>query len=198
MKLIVGLGNPGAQYRNTRHNLGFRIVEALVANFDAKWAKKSKLRAEVAEGRIGREKVVVIKPATFMNLSGDAVAAVSNMYKTAPEDVWIVHDDIDLAFGKVKIQRGRSSAGHRGVEHIIQVLGTKDALRFRIGIDSRTDKQKKQDTDRFVLSAFSRDDEHTLLSLIPAIAGLIVQAIQTSPEKAMSIWGNQKKNSSHL
>lgn len=189
MKLIIGLGNPGSRYTNTRHNLGFRIVESLALALDAQWTTKSQLHADIAEGRLGREKIVMAKPTTFMNLSGDAVAALRSMYKAPTEDIWIVHDDIDLALGKVKVQRGRSSAGHNGVEHIIQVLKTKDFVRFRIGIDARVGDRKIAPTEAYVMARFSKDDEKTLSTLIPSVDRLIQDAIATTLEKAMSRWG---------
>lgn len=189
MKLIVGLGNPGSKYAHTRHNLGFRIVDSLAQALDARWTTKSQLHADIAEGRIGREKIVMAKPTTFMNLSGDAVGALRGMYKVSIEDIWIIHDDIDLALGKVKVQRGRSSAGHNGVEHIIQILKSKDVLRFRLGIDARGGNRKNAPTDAYVMAKFSKEDEATLSALIPSMSKLVGEALSTTPEKAMSRWG---------
>ncbi|MFC1687053.1 aminoacyl-tRNA hydrolase [Patescibacteria group bacterium] len=189
MKILIGLGNPGSKYEKSRHNLGYMIVEALAKELQTPFSMKSNLHALVAEGRIGKEKIILAKPTTFMNLTGNAVNASLQYYKANPSDVWIIHDDIDLAFGKLKIHHGRSSAGHRGVENIIQILGTKDFYRFRIGIDSRTDKQRKGETNKFVMANFSRDDKKKLDELIPQVVETVIKAIQTSPEKAMSVWG---------
>lgn len=189
MKLLIGLGNPGSKYEKSRHNLGYMIMEALAEELQITFSKKSNLQALVAEGRIGQEKIILAKPTTYMNLTGNAVNALMEYYKIAPADIWIIHDDIDLAFGKLKIHHGRSSAGHRGVENIILILGTKDFYRFRLGIDSRTDKQRKGETNKFVMANFSRDDKKKLEKLIPQIIEIIRKALQTTPEKAMSVWG---------
>lgn len=154
MLIIIGLGNPGKKYEKTRHNIGFMILDKLLADLElAGWAANKKFHAEIAEGKINKEKILLLKPQTFMNNSGQAVAAAAKFYKIKPANIWVVHDDLDLPLGKMKIQRDRSAAGHNGVQSIIDSLGTQDFVRFRVGI-APAKPTKKSGAD-FVLSKFS-------------------------------------------
>lgn len=144
MILIVGLGNPGKKYEKTRHNIGFRVIDELA---------KTKTK-----------QFIIAKPQTFMNNSGKAVRAVLNFYKLKPENLWIIHDDIDLPIGEIKISKGRGSAGHKGVESIIQELKTKDFNRLRIGICPKTGKPKK--IEDFVLQNFTKEEEKIIKEVI--------------------------------
>ena len=130
MKLIVGLGNPGEKYRSTRHNLGFMVVESFVKNLGLSWRYNPDWIASWAK----TEEFVIIKPSTFMNKSGEATRAVLNFFKINSKDFLVVHDDIDLAFGKIRISYDSSSAGHRGVDSVIESLGTFEFSRLRIGL----------------------------------------------------------------
>ena len=134
MLLIIGLGNPGKEYEKTRHNIGFVVLNKLMADLELDdWADNKKFRAEIAEGKIDKEKILLFKPQTFMNNSGQSVSAAAKFYKIKPADIWVIHDDLDLPLGKIKIQRDRSSAGHNGVQSIIDALSTQNFVRFRIG-----------------------------------------------------------------
>src|SRR5579863_2068120 len=133
MKLIVGLGNPGSQYERTRHNVGFRVVDKLAAKLGWKWTGR-RGRAVLASGNIGSEKVVLAKPLTFMNLSGEAVAELVRWYNLPPEDVLVVYDELDLPVGKVRLRPGGSAGGHNGMENIIRYLHTNEFPRLRVGI----------------------------------------------------------------
>src|SRR3990167_6765145 len=134
MKLIVGLGNPGAKYEKTRHNLGFMVMEGFLKAFTpvnkTVWDNKDKFKSEIAEiewnsrKKKTLEKVILAKPKTYMNNSGMAVSLLARFYKVAPEDIWIIHDEIDLPLGMMKIRFGGSGAGHRGIESIISALGS--------------------------------------------------------------------------
>lgn len=130
MKLIVGLGNPGVKYEKTRHNVGFMVVDELARNYKSK-ISNSKLKSEMF---FLESDVLVIKPLTFMNLSGEVVATVKNFYKIAVGDIWVIHDDVDLEVGRIKIQIGGGSAGHNGLNSIIENLGSSDFVRFRVGV----------------------------------------------------------------
>ena len=133
MKLIVGLGNPGRDYENTRHNLGFVVIDQLADG--ASWSTKKAFKGELAEIIVEKQKVLLLKPTTFMNLSGDSVRAVADFYKIAPADIVIIHDDLDLAFGKIVVKNGQTAAGHNGVQSIIDAFGgALDFTRVRIGI----------------------------------------------------------------
>src|SRR5256714_9972026 len=133
MKLVIGLGNPGAEYERTRHNVGFRVVDKLAAKHGWKWNER-RSRAVLASGTIGSEKVVLVKPLTFMNLSGQAVGELVRWYKIPPEDVLVVYDELDLPVGKVRLRARGSAAGHNGLIDIIHHLHTNDFPRLRVGI----------------------------------------------------------------
>ena len=133
MKLVVGLGNPGSEYEHTRHNVGFRVVDKLASKLDWKWSERRN-RAILASGTIDLEKVVLAKPFTFMNLSGQAVGELVRWYKIQPEDVLVVYDELDLPVGKVRLKARGSAAGHHGLIDIIHHLHTTNFPRLRIGI----------------------------------------------------------------
>lgn len=130
MKLVVGLGNPGEKHSKQRHNVGFIVLDQFAKGNELSWESNSKLKSEI----IKVKDTVFVKPQTFMNNSGDAVFLVSNFYKISPEDITVVHDDVDLPFGEIKKQFNVGPAGHHGVEDIILKLGTKEFNRIRVGI----------------------------------------------------------------
>jgi peptidyl-tRNA hydrolase, PTH1 family len=160
MKLVIGLGNPGPQYERTRHNAGFRIVDKLAVKFGWKWAER-RGRAVLASGTIGSEKVVLAKPLTFMNLSGESVAELVRWYKVQPEDVLVIYDELDLPVGKVRLRPQGSAAGHNGLESIIRYLHTDQFPRLRVGI-GRPSKQHMDGAD-YVLGT-PPGDERILLA----------------------------------
>src|SRR2546428_5126377 len=137
MKLVVGLGNPGSEYEHTRHNVGFRVVDKLASKLGWKWLERRN-RAILASGTIGLEKVVLAKPITFMNLSGQAVGELVRWYKIQPEDVLVVYDELDLPVGKVRLRARGSAAGHNGLKDIIHHLHTNAFPRLRVGIGHPT------------------------------------------------------------
>jgi PTH1 family peptidyl-tRNA hydrolase len=184
MMLIVGLGNPGKKFERTRHNVGFRIADEFSRknNFpEFKLAKK--FLAEISEGFLGDKKIILAKPQTFMNTSGQAVKKLIKNYKLKLDDLIFVHDDIDLPLGKIKISAGRSSAGHKGVESIIRELKTKNFIRFRIGIKPQ-EKEKK--TEKLVLEKFSKDEEKILKEVTEKTVEAIEATIKENAEKAMT------------
>src|SRR6185437_8425075 len=162
MKLIVGLGNPGEKYENTRHNLGFLVLDHLLkdlgdSNID--WNHSEKLKSDTATFTVGEEKVLLIKPQTYMNNSGMAVQLVKDFYKVEPEDLWIVYDELDLPLGSIKIRFGGAAAGHHGVESIMEAIGTDKFWRFRLGIGvthnkSEVGKHDFKDAKEYVLDTF--------------------------------------------
>ena len=165
MILIVGLGNPGEKYEKTRHNLGFLAVDEFQRNNNfPEFSFSKKFQAEISEGIINNEKVVVAKPQTFMNLSGMAVRALIRNYKLESKNLIIIHDDIDLPSGKIRIVKNRGAGGHKGVESIIHELKTKDFLRFRIGIYPK--KTKPRNSEKFVLQKFTKEEEKTTERII--------------------------------
>lgn len=164
MKLIVGLGNPGEKYKKTRHNIGFMALDMLASKRQsASWRMQNNFNAETSEGSINGEKIILAKPQTFMNESGKAVKAIINYYKINIADIIVIHDDLDIALGAYKVARNRTSAGHKGVQSIIDALGTKDFTRIRIGIEAA---ETEIPTEKFVLENFSREEERTINEMI--------------------------------
>jgi PTH1 family peptidyl-tRNA hydrolase len=163
MKIIFGLGNPGADYVGTRHNTGFFFLDEIQAKYGfPAFKEEKKFNAAVSEGKRGKEKILLAKPLTFMNLSGKAVNALMNFYKLKPEDILVIHDDIDIAIGKIKIARNSSSAGHNGAQNIFDALGTQKIKRIRVGV--KPEKKETETTDRekkagdLVLKKFTPDE----------------------------------------
>lgn len=163
MKLIVGLGNPGQKYQATRHNLGFMVLDALADKIKFSFSHSEKMLGQFAcVSHSDHEKVFFLKPQTFMNLSGQSVAACANFYKIPPEDILVLHDDLDLAFSKCRFVRGGRSAGHNGVESIIEHLGTLDFSRLKIGIGRPP--FPNQEPSEFVLQRFLKEEIDFLTS----------------------------------
>lgn len=164
MKLLVGLGNPGSDYAATRHNMGFQAVDAIVHRFSFHdWKKDCK--GVIARGEIEGEKVVALKPHTFMNLSGEAVLAAMSFFKIKPEDVIVFHDEMALPVGKVKVKTGGSSAGHNGIKNIDSHIGP-DYMRVRIGVD----QDRGSDTKDYVLGIPNEEDQKILTEVMEKIS----------------------------
>lgn len=165
MKLFAGLGNPGPAYSGHRHNIGFMALDRIAANHGfSPW--RSRFQGLVAEGRLGQDKVILLKPQTFMNLSGQAVGAAMRFYKLAPADVVVFHDELDLAAGKIKVKQGGGNAGHNGLRSIDEHIGD-DFRRVRIGIGHPGDKTR---VTGHVLGDFAKADHDWLDPLLAAIA----------------------------
>lgn len=161
VKLIAGLGNPGKKYEKTRHNVGFLVINQIANNFQFSiFNFQLTFGAQIAEGTINGQKALLAKPQTFMNDSGETVKKIADYYKIKPEDIWIVHDDIDLPLGEFKISRGQGSAGHKGVQSVINELGTKEFNRVRLGICPK--QGKPANVEDFVLQKFSREEKETI------------------------------------
>ena len=157
IRVIVGLGNPGAQYARNRHNIGFQAIEQLALKLGATWQKKPLL--ELAEARVGTGKLFLVKPLTFMNSSGAAVAPLMRFQKIDPGQLLVIHDDLDLPFGRLRIRTGGSSGGQNGVKDISEKLGTDQFMRLKLGIDR---PPAQWSVINWVLSNF-QPDEATLL-----------------------------------
>lgn len=179
MKLIVGLGNPGDKYNFTRHNLGFMVLDKFLKEFEsagkAVWEENKKFKSDIVQiewqpKKNKLEKVILAKPKTYMNNSGMGVSAIKDFFKIPTEDIWVVHDEIDLPLGFMKIRLGGASAGHRGIESIINSLGTDKFWRFRMGIGNderiKTKNQKQKHIDDFVLSEFETDEKRKAKELV--------------------------------
>jgi peptidyl-tRNA hydrolase, PTH1 family len=150
--LVLGLGNPGPEYSETRHNVGFRVVELLAARAGGGRFSKHKSNSDVLEGRLAGRRVVLAKPRTYMNVSGGPVAGLVRYFSVAPADLLVVHDDLDLGFGVVRLKLGGGEGGHNGLRSISSSLGTRDYLRVRFGIGRPPGRQDPAD---FVLKRFS-------------------------------------------
>lgn len=150
MKLIFGLGNPGSEYANTRHNIGFIMLDDYIGEY--KWSKK--FNGLYIEKNINGEKYVFVKPLSFMNLSGGVVSSFVNYYKVSYKDIIVIHDDLDLPVGKIRIKVNSSAGGHNGVKDIIKSLNTQEFMRIKVGISNN----KNIDTKDYVLGNFSKSD----------------------------------------
>ena len=187
MVLIVGLGNPGRKYQETRHNIGFQVVdEFLKENNFPKFKFAKKFNAEISEGILGGEKILLAKPQTFMNLSGKSVKPLTNFYKITPPGLVVIHDDIDILLGKIRISKGRGAAGHKGVESIIKGLKTKNFVRFRIGIKPKPYTLTPKTLDNFVLKKFNKKEEKLVKEVIQKTAEAIEMVLEEGLEKAMN------------
>lgn len=193
MKMIIGLGNPGADYEDTRHNIGFMVVDKLAREIGRDtlvWQQDDKRMAFVA--KVGE--VILVKPVTFMNNSGAAVKKLADFYKISPVDVWVIHDDLDLPLGKIRIRESGGTAGHNGVESIMTHLGTDKFLRFRLGI-GRGKEDIKKHTDQnlkhrsvmhFVLSRFTQSEAGALKKLIKYSVEAVRISLVEGIDKAMN------------
>ncbi len=215
--LIVGLGNPGSKYAGTRHNAGFMMLDSMCNDFklekkfdaevcemididsrlrgnDIEGGKKkgfldSSLREVTRNDKERGEQIVLMKPQTFMNLSGKAVKSFADFYKVSPADIWVVHDDIDIDFGEVRIRENGSSAGHKGVQSIIENLGTENFWRFRIGV--KNEKLGQIETEDFVLQRFVSGEENILPEIVEKCAGEIKKSIEEGNPEAKIIEVNR-------
>ena len=165
MQLIVGLGNPGAKYMKNRHNIGFMAVEQIAADHGfAPW--RSKFQGQIAEGVLGREKVLLLKPETFMNLSGQSVGEAMRFYKLTPKDVTVIHDEIDLAPGKLRVKQGGGHAGHNGLRSVHQHIG-EAYQRIRLGVGH---PGRKELVPHYVLQDFAKADAAWLDDMLRGIS----------------------------
>lgn len=160
MRLIVGLGNPGPEYFNTRHNFGFLALNCFqdsAVDFSA-WQSSSQFKALLSEGQISAEKIILAKPQTFMNCSGQAVKLLIDFYKISPANILVAHDDLDLPLGEIKISQNASAGGHKGVASVIREIGTQNFARLRLGIKvsspSLLARLFKPSAEKFVLRKF--------------------------------------------
>lgn len=173
--LVVGLGNPGTEYDGTRHNIGFACLDAFAkANDFGPWIAKKTLKSVQAEATLGGTRVILIKPSTFMNLSGEAAAATAHFYKIPADRIVAIYDELDIPFGQIRSRTGGSSAGHNGVKSLIQHIG-EDFGRVRVGIGPKQPEQI--DSAGFVLARFSPDQQKELKSLTQETSAILSEYI---------------------
>jgi PTH1 family peptidyl-tRNA hydrolase len=180
--LIAGFGNPGREYRNTRHNVGFRLIDSMVSEFNTKLTKVQ-FKAMTGTIELDNARIILAKPQTFMNLSGQAVAALMRFYKIPLDKVLVAHDDIDLPLGTIRIRPGGGSGGQKGLASTIEKLGTQDFPRMRIGIGRPSGSQEAAG---YVLQEFSNSDEKVLQDVLPQAVEAIKVFIADGLEAAMT------------
>ena len=167
--LIVGLGNPGSEYHNTRHNVGFMAIDAIASKYNFSWQNSSKMMGELSSGFIGTQKIILLKPMTFMNLSGQSVALVKNYYKLETSEILVLQDEIDIATGIIKYKIGGGSGGHNGIKSLDSTVGNMYG-RIRIGVDKHSDPDMVAD---YVLSNFTNSEKKIIDSKIELIVNNI-------------------------
>lgn len=182
MKLIVGLGNPGKEYQNTRHNIGFIILD----NYDSNLKWKKNADSQIAETTVNGEKIIFLKPLTYVNLSGNAVRKVANFYKIVSQDIMIIRDDLDLPVFKYKIKYNSSSGGHNGIKSIINSLNTQEFTQLKVGIGAA----KNRDTKDYVLAKMSKQEIEFLTSNI--FREIIDSYIEKGIQKTMNIYNTNE------
>ena len=182
MYIIVGLGNPGDKYAKTRHNVGFNVIDLLAKEYSID-VSKIKHKALTGEGRVGTEKVILVKPITYMNLSGESVADICNYYNIDLENLIVIYDDIDLDIVKIRIRKKGSGGTHNGMRSIIKCLGSNEFPRVRVGISR---PQNGQDLADFVLSRFSKEDEKNLQESYEHAVAAVDCAIRENLDLAMN------------
>ena len=180
MHIVTGLGNPGRDYENTRHNIGFMVLKELARRHNPP-AGRSRFRAEIFEFFLGSEKVVLVAPQTFMNLSGVAVQQVMNWYKADLDDLLVVYDDLDLPFGQLRVRASGSAGGHNGLKSIIQELGSQQVPRLRVGIGRGPGTAVAH-----VLSRFNPDDAKALPDVVARAADMVELWIRTDLTTTMN------------
>ncbi len=184
MILIIGLGNPGKEFEHTPHNLGFAVLNGFQEqNSFSDWQEKKKMFSLISEGEMAGQEIILAKPQAFMNKSGKAVKVLLNFYKLKPKDLWVVHDDLDIDLGEMKISQARGSAGHKGIQSIIDGIKTNDFARFRLGIALF---EEIKDFEKFVLKKFNEEEQESAEEIIGTTVTALEVAIGSGLEQAMN------------
>jgi len=191
LKIIVGLGNPGIKYRFTRHNVGFMVIEHFANDLETKFKRVNSYDSMIAREKFDNQKIIILKPQTYMNLSGQAVKKITSYYKIANRDLLIVYDDLNLQLGQIRIRKKGSSGGHNGIESIIQYMGSKDIPRLKLGIGRKT-FNPQIDYASYVLSRFEKSEMEKLKSIIILSTEAIKTIIVDGFEKAMREYNTKK------
>lgn len=185
--IVAGLGNPGLEYENTRHNAGFLTMEELAKQCGAK-LDQMKFKSDCGEAMLGEVRCLLMKPTTYMNLSGDAIAAAANFYKIPPEQVLVIYDDISLPPGKLRLRRKGSAGGHNGIKSIIAQLGTEEFPRIRVGVGAKPNPQ--YDLADWVLSKFSEEDMKALQPALEHAADAAKKIVSGAMNGAMNLYSH--------
>ncbi len=183
MKIIAGLGNPGAQYANTPHSVGFEVVDALAAAAGVAWEEKRQYRCLLAKAVVAGRPTLLVKPQTFMNLSGESVAPIVKYHNATAADLLVVQDDIDLAVGRLRIRKGGSCGGHNGVRNIIERLGTPDFARLKVGVGKGS-----SNVVAHVLGKFDPATRQTMDRVVAEAAKAAAEVVRSGPDRAMNLY----------
>lgn len=191
-QLIVGLGNPGAKYDRTRHNIGFEAVDTLAKVWRISLAENRKFQGFFGEGvAAGQVKIRLLKPTTYMNNSGQSIRAVTDWYKLPPESVLVIYDDMDLPVGKLRLRLSGSAGGQNGMKSTIAHLGTQTFPRLRIGIGSAKDSDRQGDAIGHVLGRFSPQESEVIAEVLHLVVGAVELSLKQGVDKAMSLYNNR-------
>lgn len=183
MKIVAGLGNPGAQYANTPHSVGFETVDAIAAAIGATWEEKRQFKCLWAKGSFAGQPVILIKPQTFMNLSGESVAPVVKYHNATPADLLVIQDDIDLPVGRMRVRKSGSCGGHNGIRNIIERLGTQDFARLKLGVG-----KDKSDVIAHVLGKFDPATRQVMDKVVAEAVKAAAQILTDGPDRAMNAY----------
>ena len=183
MKIIVGLGNPGVEYANTPHSVGFEAVDAIAAEIGASWEVKRQFNCLMARGTFAGLPVMLVKPQTYMNLSGDSVAPVVKYHNATAADLLVIQDDIDLPVGRMRVRKNGSCGGHNGIRNIIERLGTQDFARLKLGVG-----KDKSDVIAHVLGKFDPTTRKTMDLVIAEAVKAAAAILRDGPDRAMNAY----------
>ena len=183
MRIIVGLGNPGAQYANTPHSVGFEAVDAIAAEIGASWDPKRQFNCLMSRGTFAGLPVMLIKPQTYMNLSGDSVAPVVKYHNATAADLLVIQDDIDLPVGRMRVRKNGSCGGHNGIRNIIERLGTQDFARLKLGVG-----KDKSDVIAHVLGKFDPTTRKTMDLVVAEAVKAAAAVLRDGPDRAMNAY----------
>lgn len=186
MILIVGLGNPGKQYEQTRHNIGFDVIDYMANKYNID-VNREKFKGLCGEGFIENKKVILLKPLTYMNLSGESIRELANFYKLENDEIIVVYDDISLDIGKLRIREKGSAGGHNGIKSIIQNLGRDEFPRVKVGVG-----QPKDNLVNHVLGKFSKEDREHVENVIPVVSDAIAEIVKNDAKESMNKFNGVK------
>lgn len=194
-KLLVGLGNPGQKYERTRHNIGFEVIDNLAKTWAVNLADNKRFQGSVGESRSAAgDRLILLKPTTYMNRSGQAVRAIIDWYKLSPDDVLIIYDDMDLPTGRLRLRLSGSAGGHNGMKSIISHLGTQSFPRLRLGISraDNTENQANRAVIGYVLGKFAPDERKLMDAAVNLASEAIEFSLRKGVERAMSLYNGRE------